>query len=62
MFGDTHQFLIQVFAVVLTGGYAFIVTFGILKILNMFHPVRVSMDEEIKGLDNSLHGENAYEF
>ena len=62
LFGDTHQFLIQLFAVVFTGVYAFVVTFGILKVLNMFHPVRVSEEEEILGLDNSLHGENAYEF
>ena len=61
MFGDTHQFLIQLFAVVFTGVYAFVVTYVILKVLNKFHPVRVSEEEEIKGLDSSLHGENAYE-
>jgi Amt family ammonium transporter len=62
LFGDTHQFLIQLFAVVLTGVYAFVVTFGILKVLDMFHPVRVSEKEEIEGLDSALHGEDAYEF
>ena len=55
------NFLIQLFAVVFTGVYAFVVTFLILKVLNKFHPVRVSEDEEIEGLDSSLHGENAYE-
>ena len=42
--------------------YAFGVTFGILKVLDMFHPVRVSENEEIEGLDRALHGEDAYEF
>ncbi|MGK0467992.1 ammonium transporter [Clostridium sp.] len=61
LFGDTYQFFIQIFAVILTGLYAFGVTFLILKVLNHFKPVRVSVDEELNGLDNSLHGENAYE-
>ena len=61
MFGDIHQFLIQVFAVVFTGVYAFGVTYLILKVLNKFHPVRVSEKEELEGLDSSLHGEHAYE-
>lgn len=62
IFGDFHQFWIQLFAVILTGVYSFIVTFGILKILNKFESVRVSEEIEIEGLDSALHGESAYEF
>jgi len=62
IFGDLHQFGIQVFAVVLTGVFAFVVTWAILKVLDMFSPVRVSEEAEIEGLDASLHGETAYDF
>ena len=62
IFGDVHQFLVQVFAVVFTAVYAFVVTFGILKVLDMFHPVRVTEEDEINGLDLSLHGEKAYDY
>lgn len=59
--GNVHQFNIQVFAVVLTVIYTFVITYAILKVLNKFSPVRVSVEEEAKGLDEALHGENAYE-
>lgn len=62
IFGDLHQFGVQVFAVVLVGAFAFGITWAILKVLNMFSPVRVSEEAEIQGLDASLHGETAYEF
>jgi len=58
--GNFNQLKIQVFAVILTAAYAFAVTYGLLKIINYFEPVRVSKEEEIKGLDNSIHGESAY--
>ncbi|GLC30419.1 ammonium transporter [Clostridium omnivorum] len=61
IFGDFHQFAVQLLAVIFTGAYSFIVTFGILKVLDKFEPVRVSEAAEIKGLDESLHGEVAYD-
>lgn len=60
VFGDFHQFGVQLLGVIITGVYSFVVTFGILKLLDMFEPVRVSEEAEIKGLDTSLHGETAY--
>lgn len=60
VFGDFHQFGVQVLAVIFTAGYSFLVTYLILKILNVFEPVRVSEKAEIEGLDTSLHGETAY--
>jgi len=60
--GDVHQFLIQLLGVAITAGYTFVVTFGMLKVINIFTPVRVDEKSEATGLDESLHGENAYEF
>ena len=58
--GNVHQFVIQVAAVVISAIYSFVVTYGILKAIDVFSPVRVSEDEEMKGLDHSIHGETAY--
>ncbi|MHB1394013.1 MAG: ammonium transporter [Clostridia bacterium] len=60
--GNVHQFLIQFLGVVITSVYSFVVTFMILKVINHFGPVRVSDETEVKGLDESIHGEAAYDF
>ena len=59
--GDVDQFLTQVVAVVITTVYSFGVTYGILKIINVFEPVRVPDDVQVKGLDIAIHGETAYD-
>jgi len=58
--GDTHQFLLQLGAVIFASVYAFGVTYLILKVVNHFIPVRVTEDEEKNGLDISIHKEEAY--
>lgn len=58
--GDTHQFIVQLGAVIFASLYAFGVTYLILKVVNRFVPVRVTKDEELNGLDISLHKESAY--
>jgi Amt family ammonium transporter len=58
--GDAHQFGIQVLAVGITGAYAFVISFGILKVLGLFGSVRVSEEDEIGDLDVALHDEAAY--
>lgn len=58
--GDIHQLIIQIVGVLIISSYAFIVTFLILKVVNYFVPVRVTEDEEVKGLDISIHHEEAY--
>lgn len=58
--GNAHQFWVQCFAVAFTSIYAFVVTMLILKAVDMFVPVRVSKEDEMAGLDNSIHKENAY--
>jgi hypothetical protein len=40
--------------------YSFVVTFGLLKILDLTMGIRVSEDEEELGLDVTQHGERAY--
>ena len=40
--GNWQQFGVQVLAVVITTVYAFAVTYLILRVLNVFEPVRVS--------------------
>ena len=59
--GNMGQFLVQAFAMALTAVYSFLVTFGILKLLNLFGPVRVSAEVEARGLDEVQHGEIAYD-
>jgi ammonium transporter, Amt family len=59
--GNFHQFLVQTLATIFVLVYGFGVTWGILKIQNLFSPVRVPDDVEVKGLDEGLFGERAYE-
>jgi Amt family ammonium transporter len=59
--GDARQLGIQTLGVVIAGVYAFAVTFGILKLINLFVPVRVTEAVEAQGLDEVLHGEPAYQ-
>jgi ammonium transporter, Amt family len=59
--GDTTQFLVQVVAVAIASVYSFGVTYGGLKLINVFTPVRVPDDVEHQGLDAALHGESAYD-
>jgi Amt family ammonium transporter len=59
--GDAHQFGVQVAGVAIAALYAFGVTYGILKVVNLLTPVRVSAATEQNGLDEELHGEAAYD-
>lgn len=58
--GDVHQFCVQLIGVLIASVYAFVVTYLILKVVNYFMPVRVSEEEELRGLDISIHQEEAY--
>jgi len=59
-FGNPSQLGIQALSVVVTIGFAFIVTFILAKILDATLGLRVSQPEEEVGLDLSEHGERAY--
>ena len=59
-FGNPQQFLIQLFTVVVTIVYAFVVTLIIYKVVDKLMGVRVSEREELIGLDLTQHRERAY--
>lgn len=59
--GGSHFFIKQFIAVVAACIYAFIFTYLMLILINMITPVKVSQLDEDKGLDDSLHGEKAYD-
>ena len=61
LYGNPGFFVKQLVAVLFSSVWAFGFTYAMLRIINMFTPVKVSeMSEEI-GLDESIHGEHAYE-
>ena len=61
LYGDPTFFLKQVVAVLFSSVWAFVFTYAMLRIIDTFTTVKVSeMSEEI-GLDESIHGEHAYE-
>jgi Amt family ammonium transporter len=59
--GGAHQLGVQTLGVAIAAVYAFVVTFGILKLINLITPVRVAERDELHGLDQALHGEVAYD-
>ncbi|GAA4337174.1 ammonium transporter [Mucilaginibacter gynuensis] len=56
-FGETKLFFIQLIALVGTSVFAFFGSMLLLKITDMISPLRVTIEEEIVGLDISQHGE-----
>jgi Amt family ammonium transporter len=58
--GNLHQLGVQVLAALIVLVYAFGMTWLIMKIQNLFMPVRVPDAIEVKGLDQSELGEEAY--
>ncbi len=59
--GGTKFFLMETLSVLLTAVYAFCFTYAALWLINKVVKVKVDEDEESEGLDEALHGENAYE-
>jgi Amt family ammonium transporter len=59
-YGNPKQLLIQLFAVVVVGAFAFAGSYLLLKLIGLVTELRVSPEEEEKGLDRSSHGERAY--
>ena len=55
--GNAHQMLVQFYDVAATFIYCAIVTFIILKLIDVTIGLRVSREVEIEGLDINLHGE-----
>ena len=59
--GNGHQMLIQFYDVAAVFVYCGIVTFIILKVIDMIVGLRVSAEVEVEGLDINLHGETVHD-
>jgi Amt family ammonium transporter len=60
LFGETELFIAQLISIVITIVIASVATVVILNIIKLFGDIRVSQDDEAKGLDLSEHSETAY--
>ena len=61
IYGNVHQFLAQLLAVGVVVPFSFVGSWLLLKVVNLFSPLRVSPEAEDAGLDLSEHGEEAYQ-
>ncbi|MCX8096700.1 MAG: ammonium transporter [Spirochaetes bacterium] len=59
-YGNPQQLVIQLIAVGIVIAYTFVVSLTIMIIIKFINGLRVSRDAEIIGLDQSEHGEKAY--
>jgi Amt family ammonium transporter len=59
-YGNPVQVGIQALAVLVVAAFAFGGSYLLLRLVDLFSPVRVSAKEEDEGLDLSQHGEEAY--
>lgn len=60
-YGNLDLLVAQVLSVVIVAAFSFCGSYVLLKIINVFSPLRVSPEEEDTGLDLSQHGEEAYD-
>ena len=58
--GLMDQLRIQIIGIVVIGLWTAVMSYGILKVLSYFVPIRVSLDEENEGLDINEHNEQGY--
>jgi Amt family ammonium transporter len=58
--GNAAQLGTQAIAVLASGVYALVITFGILKLIDATIGLRVADNDEREGLDSALHGEQGY--
>jgi Amt family ammonium transporter len=59
LYGNRHQFFIQLFAALTIIVYDAVMTFIILKVISIFTPLRMS-DDELEVGDLAVHDEEAY--
>jgi Amt family ammonium transporter len=59
--GGTNFFIKQLGATIGAAIWGFVFTYGMLWLIDKVTPVKVSEAEEDAGLDESLHGEIAYD-
>ncbi|MCQ1534444.1 ammonium transporter [Methanosarcina sp. KYL-1] len=61
LYGGTTFFIKETVVVAITSIYAFVFTYIMLILIDVITPVKVSDEEELAGLDLSIHGECAYD-
>jgi ammonium transporter, Amt family len=61
LYGGTAFFIKELVVVAGASIYAFVFTYIMLILINVITPVKVSDEEELAGLDMSMHGECAYD-
>lgn len=61
IFGGTHFFIVEMLTIFGTALYAYLLTYGVLFLIDKVTPVRVSEMIELKGLDRTVHGEFGYD-
>jgi ammonium transporter, Amt family len=62
-FGNAYQLLVQLISILATVVYTSIGTIAVIYLTRLITGgLRVEVEEEIKGLDSSLHGERAFNF
>jgi Amt family ammonium transporter len=55
--GNAHQLVIQAYGILVTIIWSGVLTWGLLKVVQLFVPLRVSQENEVAGLDITQHGE-----
>lgn len=60
--GNSHQFVANLQATLISAVFAFVATYVLLIIIKMFMNMTVDLKEEQDSLDRALHGEEAYDF
>jgi Amt family ammonium transporter len=61
LYGNPGLLVTQFLAVAAVGIYAAAITFVLLKVINLVVGIRVTPEEEARGLDSTQHGETAYQ-
>ncbi len=59
-YGNAHQFVVQAIGAGAAIAYSIVVTFIVLKIIDMLVGLRVDREEEVQGLDLAQHSEIGY--
>jgi Amt family ammonium transporter len=59
-YGNPSQFFIQILAFAITIAYVSLISMLIFVLIRLFVGLRVDRNDELIGLDESLHGEKAY--
>ncbi len=62
LMGNVHQLFVQIIAVIASIGYAAFMTFIIVKVIDFVIGLRVEEDDEVMGIDLTIHGETGYKF